>query len=142
MEGPLPLNANQVQVDPDVGIPDLVRRLTDDSKRLVKDEVRLAKIETRESVKAGARGSLRLALSFGAGVVALTAFTVALAAGLGALLGNVWAGTLLTGVIELAVAGWLVKRGIGAFGEPSYTLAASRESLKDTAHWVAAPRGD
>lgn len=136
------LNSNQLQIDPNVGIPDLVRRLTDDSKRLVADEVRLAKIETRESLKAGARGSLRLALSFGAGVVALTALTVALAAGLGVLLGNVWAGTLLTGVIELAAAAWLVKRGVGTFGEPSYTLAQSRESLKDTAHWVAAPRGD
>lgn len=138
----MPLDSNQVRVDPDAGIPDLVKRLTDDSKRLVGDEVRLMKIETRESLKAGARGSLRLALSFGAGVVALTAFTVALAAGLGALLGNVWAGTLLTGIIELAAAAWLVKRGIGAFGEPGYTLEQSRESLEDTAHWIAAPRGD
>ena len=45
-------------IDPDVGIPDLVRRLTDDSRRLVGDEVRLAKLELQESVHTGTRGAL------------------------------------------------------------------------------------
>src|SRR3712207_6883823 len=39
------------------GIPDLLRRLADDSKRLANDEVRLAKLELRESVRTSARRS-------------------------------------------------------------------------------------
>jgi hypothetical protein len=133
----------QVQVDPDVGIPDLIRRLTDDSKRLVSDEVRLAKLELRDSVHTGARGALWLAIAFGVGVVALAAATVFLAALIGRIAnGHMWVGALATGLIELAVAGWLVKRGIGAFGRPSYTLEESRGALKDTAAWVSHPRGD
>jgi hypothetical protein len=54
--------------DPDAGIPDLVRRLADDGKRLVADEVRLAKIETKENVKRAGRGGIRLAVAFGIGV--------------------------------------------------------------------------
>ena len=42
---------NPVQVDPDAGIPDLIHRLTDDSKRLMSDEVRLAKLEVKEVKK-------------------------------------------------------------------------------------------
>jgi hypothetical protein len=35
-----------------------------------------------------------------------------------------------------------VKRGLKAFSKPSYTLEATRESLKDTTAWVAAQRAD
>jgi uncharacterized membrane protein YqjE len=77
--------------NPDAGIPDLIRRLADDSKRLMRDEVRLAKLEMHESVRGGMRGMLFLALAFGVGVVALVALTIFLSAGLGRLLGNYWA---------------------------------------------------
>jgi uncharacterized membrane protein YqjE len=128
------------QIDVDAGIPDLIRRLTDDSKRLATDEVRLAKMELRESVRKGIRGSLWLAVSLAIGVVALVAFTVLLIAIVSRIAGgNVWAGTLIVGAIEL-LAGWLVlRRGLGDLKEPSYTLEASRESLKDTAAWVRHP---
>jgi hypothetical protein len=126
--------------DVDAGIPDLIRRLTDDSKRLASDEVRLAKLELREGVHNGVRGSLWLAVALGVGVVALVAATVFLIAIVGRVAGgNVWAGALIVGALEL-LAGWLlVRRGLASFREPSYTLAASRESLKDTASWVRHP---
>ena len=53
--------------DPDTGIPDLIRRLTDDSKRLVTDEVQLAKLESKETLHRVSRGALWMALAFGAG---------------------------------------------------------------------------
>lgn len=135
---------DQTQIDPNVGIPELIRRLADDSKRLASDEVHLAKLELSDSVHTAGRGGLRLAVAFGAGVVALTALTVFMAAALGRLLGdrNYWLGALLTGLIELGVAFYLIKRGIRTFGQPSYTLAETRESLKETAAWVRAPRAD
>jgi hypothetical protein len=122
--------ANPLHLDPDTGIPDLIRRLTDDGKRLVTDEIRLAKIETKDSVTRAGRGGVRLALAFGIGVVALVAFTVLLATLIGRIVnGHMWLGAIVTGLIELVIAAMLIKRGVGALAEPSYTLEQTRDSL-------------
>jgi hypothetical protein len=47
-----------------------------------------------------------------------------------------WIGALVTGVVELVLGMVMIKRGISAFKEPSYTLTETRESLKDTKAWV------
>jgi uncharacterized membrane protein YqjE len=123
--------------DPDVGIPDLIRRLTSDSKRLVTDEVQLAKIEAKESLHRASRGVLWLALAFGSAVVMLVAVTLLLTSLLGRLMaGHMWFGALVTGVIELAVGGWLLRKGLSAFAEPSYSLEQTRASLAETANWT------
>ena len=120
----------RMPVDPDTGIPDLISRLGDDSKRLVMDEVHLAKLEARESLSRAGRGALRLGIAFGVGVVAMVAFTLLLATLIGRLVaGHMWIGALVTGVIELVVALWLVKRGLSAFKEPSYTLEQTRKVI-------------
>lgn len=130
-------------IDPDAGIPDLIRRLTDDSKRLVTDEVRLAKLELTENVHAGARGALWLAVAFGIGIVGLVGTTIFLATLIGSIAsGNMWVGAIVTGVLELGIAAVLIKKGLGAFTSPSYTLEETRESLKDTTTWVTHPRAD
>ena len=121
--------------DPDAGIPDLVRRLTDDGKRLVADEVRLAKIETKENVKRAGRGGIRLAVSFGIGVVALVAMTLVLVTLIGRLAsGHMWVGAIATGILELVVAVVMFKKGFKAFGEPSYTLEQTRAGLSTIRH--------
>jgi hypothetical protein len=81
-----------------------------------------------------------MGLAFGAGVVALVALTITLVAVIGRLTENYWAGALITAVIELGLAFWLIKRGLSTLKEPSYTFVESRESLKDTADWVKHPR--
>lgn len=129
-----------VPTEPDAKITDLVSRLSDDSKRLVSDEVRLAKLEVRESVHLGTRGLLWMALAFGFGVIALVAFTIFLATVIGRLVGNLWAGALITGALELAVAGWLVYRGKDAFSDRPYTLDESRQELRNTAAWISRER--
>lgn len=136
-------HSTPTRIDPDAGIPDLFRRLTDDSKRLVSDEVRLAKLEISESVHAGARGALWLALAFGVGVVGMVGLTLFLVTAIGRVAsGHMWLGALVTGVLELGLAAFLVKKGIGSFAKPSYTLEQTRHSLKDTKAWVAQPRAD
>lgn len=127
-------------IDPDAGIPDLIRRLADDSKRLALDEVRLAKLEVRDNVHSGARGTVRLAVAFGAGVVAMVALTIGLSALLGRLLGNYWAGTLIVAVLELGGAFVLITRGVKKMAEPSYTFPESRAALRETAQWVRTAR--
>lgn len=135
------MTARPIVTDPDTGIPDLIRRLSEDSRRLVTDEVRLAKLETKDSLHRATRGVLWMVLAFGAGVVMLIALTILLATLLGRLDdGHMWFGALVTGIAELGLGAWLVKKGITSYGTPSYTLAETRESLKDTAHWSAPAR--
>lgn len=124
-------------LDPDSGIPDLVRRLGDDSKRLAGDELRLAKLELHESVHASVDGSVRLALALAFGIVAAVALTVLLIVAVSAVLGhNYWAGALVVGAFELVTGMLMLRRGVSAVKSPTYPLLASRESLKDTAAWA------
>ena len=135
------MTARSITTDPDTGIPDLIRRLTQDSKRLVSDEVRLGRIEAKDSLRRAARGVLWMALAFGVAVVMFVALTLFIATLIGRLAnGHMWLGALVTGVIELGVGGYLVRRGISVMAEPSYSLEASRDALADTAHWVSAGR--
>ena len=128
------------RIDPDSGIPDLFRRLGEDSKRLASDEVRLAKLELHEAVHSGVDGSVRLAMAAAVGVVAAVALTVLLVVGVAALLGgNYWAGASIVGAIELVAGVILLRRGVKAVKSPKYSLLASRESLKDTAAWIRHP---
>jgi uncharacterized membrane protein YqjE len=129
------VTARPIVTDPDTGIPDLIRRLSHDSKRLVTDEVQLAKLETKDSIHRATRGMLWMVLAFGAAVVMLVALTIFVATLLGRVdNGHMWFGALVTGLVELALGGWLVKKGLTTFKSPSYTMAETRESLKDTAH--------
>ena len=135
--------ARPVHVDPEIGLPDLVKSLTDDSKRLVKDEVRLAKLEAKEAVKTAGKGVLWLGLAFGVGIVMLIALTIALATGIGEIAnGNMWLGALLTGAIEIGLGIWLIKKGVMSFAEPSYTLEETRAELKETVEWVGEARNE
>lgn len=133
------MTARPVSTAPDTGIPDLIRRLTDDSKRLVSDEVQLATMETKESLHRVTRGALWMALAFGAGIVMLVSLTIFLVTLIGRLAnGHMWVGALVTGLAELGLGAFLVMRGVGTISEPSYTLRQSRAALKDTTDWVTA----
>jgi uncharacterized membrane protein YqjE len=128
-------------IDPETGIPDLIRRLSDDSKRLVTDEVQLAKLETKDSLHRAARGGIWLALAFGVSVIMLVALTVFVATLIGRIANDhMWVGALIVGVVELVVGLWLVKRGLATYAKPSYTLEQTRGSLADTTHWAASPK--
>ena len=131
-----------IQTDPDAGIPDLIRQLGDDSKRLVTNEVRLAKLEMQESVQRAGRGAVQLAVAFGIGIVMLVALTLFLATLIGRIArGHMWLGALVTGAIEIGLAVMLLRRGLGILRAPSYSLEETRAALKDTAVWARSTRG-
>jgi uncharacterized membrane protein YqjE len=123
--------AQPVRTDPDAGIPDLIRRLTGDGKRLISDEVRLAKLEMSDSVHRAGKGATWLGVAFGvAGVmwVAVNVFMITFIAALAN--DHIWVGALLFGVVQLAIGAILVKRGMRMLARPSYTLEETREGLK------------
>jgi hypothetical protein len=127
-------------IDRETGIPDLVRRLTDDSKRLAADELRLAKLEVRESIHTGVRGVTWLGLALGVCVVAMIALTIFLVS-VGGLVweGNYWAGALVVGALEIG-AGWvLLRRGLAAVKTSELTLPESRATLAETGSWARHP---
>jgi uncharacterized membrane protein YqjE len=129
-----------VPIDPDAGIPDLIRRLVDDSRRLAQNEVRLAKIELRESARDATRGGIWLGIAFGAGVVAVVGLTILLSALLGGLLGNLWAGTLVTAALWLGSAFLLVTRGLRQIKEQEFTLPETRREAKETVNLLKTVR--
>ena len=135
------MTARPIVTDPDTGIPDLIRRLTDDSKRLVTDEVQLAKLEAKESLHRASRGAIWLGVAFGVAVIMLVALTVFVATLIGRIAnGHMWVGALVTGVIELGLGLWMLKHGLATYTKPSYTLEQTRSSLADTKHWATAPK--
>ena len=132
---------DRISTEPDAAIPELIRQLGDDSKRLVADEVRLAKLEMKESVQRAGHGAVRLAVAFGIGMVTLVALTVFVATLIGRLAaGHMWVGAIVTGLLELAIAAVLLRKGLAALREPSYSLEDTRTSLKDTTAWVRSTR--
>ena len=116
--------------NPDSGIPDLVRSLASDSKRLMSDEVRLAKLELREGVATAKSGGKILAVAGGLGLAAVVAFTVFVATLIGRLAaGHMWVGTLIAGAIDLIVGVVLLRKGLGDFAEPAEALHEAQETL-------------
>lgn len=110
------MGAQRMPVDPDAGIPDLIRRLGDDSKRLVTDEVRLAKLEMTDHVTRAGRGAVWLAAAFGVSVVAMVSLTIMLTTLIGRWAsGHMWLGALVTGVVELGIGIFFVKKGLSVW---------------------------
>ena len=121
----------RADVTHDRSVGELVTSLTDDAKQLFRAELRLAKFQTSESVERAGRGSLWLAVAFGVLVVALVAFTLFLATLIGRLAGgHHWVGAILTGVLELVLGAWLVRRGLQELGRAPYALPETRAGLR------------
>ena len=107
---------SRIPVDPDAGIPNLIRRLSDDSKRLVSDEARLAKLEMRESLERGGKGVMLLAVAFGLGVLAAVTLTLFLVTLVGRMAGgHMWIGAVVVGSLELLAGALLLKHGAATF---------------------------
>ena len=131
----------RMPVDPRTGIPELITRLGDDSKRLVNNEIRLAKLEMHEHIKQSSKDFMWLAIAFGLAVVAMMALTMFVITLIGRVSsGHMWVGAIIVGVIELGIGYVSIKRGVRAFEDESYSLPMTRESLKDTQVWASTLR--
>lgn len=127
------MGVQRMRLEPDAGIPDLISRLGEDSKRLMRDEVQLAKLELHDSLERTTRGGMWFGLAFGVGVVALVALTLLAVTLIGRLAaGHMWVGALVTGAVELIVALVMIKRGVSTLGEPSYSLEKTRKAVTNS----------
>lgn len=127
-----------IRIEPEPTIGDLVARLTDDSKRLVHNEVRLARLETGESIQQAMQGGIRLALAFGIAILALVALSVLLTAVIGSvLIGEAWAGALITGALEIIVGALVLWGGLRVMKRADFTLGESRAELKATVNQLS-----
>jgi len=120
----------RVPIDPDKGIPDLLKQLADDSKRVAADEVRLAKLETAESLREAGKGAIWLGVSFGAAVFMLVAATLLIATLFGRIANHMWVGALIAGALDVAAGLWLLQRGMRSFKQAPYSMPETREGLK------------
>jgi len=69
-------------------------------------------------------------VAFGIGVVAAVMVTLLSVTLIGRVVGgHMWVGALVTGIAEVIVGVMLVKKGMHAFAEPSYSLEQTRDSL-------------
>lgn len=127
----------------DEGIPALVRRLGDDSRRLGAHEVRLAKLELGETLATLTHGAMWVGVGVGIAVVSAVALTIFLSVLIGRLAGaHYWLGATSVGAIEILVGAWCVQRGIRAYRETDFSFSRSREALRETVARGHAIRGD
>lgn len=117
-------------------IGQLVRDLADDTRTLVRQEVQLAKMEVAHGVKRVAKDSAWIGA--GAAVVAVggLCLVLALALGLGALLGSYWLGTLITGGVLLIVGGLFAWKGVRDLKKGGLMPRGSVDSLKTDRDWA------
>jgi uncharacterized membrane protein YqjE len=128
--------ATRTRIDPDATVGDLVGRLKDDSRRLVRDEIRLAKMEIADSVKTAGRGALWMGIAFGTAVLAMVALAVLMATGFGRLFGTLWVGTLVAAALLIVGGGLLAFGGIRILSDQPYTLDETRAEIGNNRAWL------
>jgi uncharacterized membrane protein YqjE len=113
-------------------IGELFKRLTSDSSHLVQQEIQLAKAELQESASTAASAAAKIGIAAGLALPGIMALTAALVIGLGIIINSYWLSALIVGVVILAVAGFMVKRAMGAFKsglKPKETVRTVRDDI-------------
>jgi hypothetical protein len=121
---------------------DLVRRLSDDSKRLAGNEIRLAKLEMTDKLHITGRGAALFGVAFGAGAVALSALTIGVAAALTLAVGKVWISALITGAVEILVGYFVVRGGTRTLASLSRAVPEAGHEILGSARQIASGRAD
>ena len=119
----------------EASIGELVKRLTEDAGNLVRQEIQLAKTEMTEKGKevgkgAGILGGAAVLALLAAGV--LTAFLVLLLD----LFMPTWLAALIVGVVYLAIAAFLAKRGQTALQQVKPVPEQTIETVKEDVEWL------
>ncbi len=121
----------------DKSLGELVASATKDLTELMRTEVALAKAEVRREVKSMAKAGGMFGAAGVLGHVALLFLSIALALGIGALIGDGW-GFLIVGALYGVVAGVLAltgKKSLTSLEPPRRTI----RTVKDDLAWARHP---
>lgn len=121
---------------PRAPLGDLLRSLAQDTSTLVRQEIRLAKLEAGRTARRVAVDSAWIAA--GAGILAVggLCLVLALALGLGALLDSYWLGTLITGVVLVAIGLLVAWKGARDLRDSELAPKGTVETLREDADWA------
>lgn len=120
----------------DAGIGDLIRSLADDVQTLVRQEIQLARMEVGRTARRVAADGAWMATGAAIAAVGGLCLVLALALGLGALLGSYWLGTLITGALLLLLGGGLVLKGLLDLRKRTLAPRRTTASLREDARWA------
>lgn len=120
--------------EPSLG--ELLRRLSTDSSHLMRQQFELAKMELKETGTRWSQAATKLGVALIvalAGGLALTAFLVI---GLGDLMDNYWASSLIVGATLTVTALILIKRALAVVRQDGLGLDDTAGTLRDDAQWA------
>lgn len=118
------------------GLVGLLRDFAEDTRTLVQQEIALAKMEAARTAKRVAVDSAWIGAGVAVVAVGGLCLVLALALGLGALLGSYWLGTLITGVILLLLGGLFSWRGVRDLKKGGFAPSDTMDSLKTDKDWA------
>jgi hypothetical protein len=114
----------------------LVRELADDTRTLIQQEIELAKMEAAATAKRVAIDSAWI----GAGVFVIATgglcLVLAMALGVGALIGSYWLGTLITGAVLFLLGALFAWKGIRDLKKGGFAPSDTMGSLQEDREWA------
>lgn len=118
------------------GLGTLLRSLGEDIGTLVRQEIALAKAEASRTAKRVASDGAWIATGAAIAAVGGLTLVVAMALGLGALLGSYWLGTLITGLVLVLAGGLVAWKGIADLRRGELAPTRTVETLREDAEWA------
>lgn len=118
------------------GLGALLRSLGEDMGTLVRQEIELAKLETTRTAKRVALDGAWIGAGATIAAVGGLCLVVALALGLGALLGSYWLGTAITGLVLVATGALVAWKGAGDLRRGEFGPRRTVATLKEDAAWA------
>jgi hypothetical protein len=118
------------------GIVGLIRSLADDMGTLLRQEIDLAKMEMARTARRLASDGAWIASGAAVAAVGVLCLIIAMALGLGLLLGSYWLGTLITGLFLVLLGGGLAYKGARDLQKQTLAPTHTTESLREDARWA------
>jgi uncharacterized membrane protein YqjE len=133
---PRPRSGVTFEDQPEPGLGQLLRELSDDATRLIRQEIGLARMELRDTASTLGRSGVRIAIAAAIGMFAGMALLAFIILGLGALLANYWLAALIVTVGLGLVAGLLAWSAAKHLNAEELLPVDTIETLKGDARWV------
>jgi hypothetical protein len=118
------------------GLIPLMRSLADDMVTLVRQEIDLVKLEVARTARRLAANGAWIATGAAIAAVGALCLVLAMALGLGALLGSYWLGTLITGLFLVLVGGGFLMKGVRDLRRQELAPKQAAASLREDARWA------